>query len=74
MLGLPVAQMALNFGANDIDGTVSQEKVYHDAGAATPQALTRVGLHQLIREAGREPIERNTLYQALPTPDPQLAV
>jgi len=74
MLGLPVAQMALNFGANDIDGTVSQEKVYHDAGAKTPQALTRAGLHQLIREAGREPVERNTLYQALPTPEAELAV
>ena len=46
----------------DIDGTVSQEKVYHDAGAATPQALSRVGLHQLSREAGRDPVERNTLY------------
>jgi aminodeoxyfutalosine synthase len=74
MLGLPVAQMALNFGANDIDGTVSQEKVYHDAGAKTPQALTRAGLHQLIREAGRTPVERNTLYQALPTPEAELAV
>ncbi len=74
MLGLPVAQMALNFGANDIDGTVSQEKVYHDAGAATPQALSRAGLHQLIREAGRDPVERNTLYQALPTPESELAV
>lgn len=74
MLGLPVAQMALNFGSNDIDGTVSQEKVYHDAGAKTPQALTRAGLHQLIREAGRQPVERNTLYQALPPRETELAV
>jgi aminodeoxyfutalosine synthase len=66
MLGLPVAQMALNYGANDLDGTVSQEKVYHEAGASTPQALTRSALHQLIREAGLVPVERNTLYQEIP--------
>ena len=65
MLGLPVAQLALTFGADDLDGTVTQEKVYHDAGAATPERLERTHLHQLIREAGRIPVERDTLYQSL---------
>jgi aminodeoxyfutalosine synthase len=65
MLGLPVAQLALTFGADDLDGTVTQEKVYHDAGAATPEKLERTDLHQLIREAGRIPVERDTLYQSL---------
>ena len=62
MLGLPVAQMALNFGADDIDGTVTQERIYHDAGATTPQALTRDDLHQLITDAGFRPVQRDTLY------------
>jgi aminodeoxyfutalosine synthase len=65
MLGLPVAQLALGYGADDLDGTVSQEKVYHDAGAATPEKLTRDRIHQLIREAGRVPVERDTLYQVI---------
>ncbi|MFH0944434.1 MAG: aminofutalosine synthase MqnE [Planctomycetota bacterium] len=65
MLGLPVAQMALNFGADDIDGTVTQERIYHDAGATTPQALTREDLHQLITDAGFRPVQRNTLYNVI---------
>lgn len=65
MLGIPVAQLALTMGANDIDGTVSQERIYHDAGADTPQSLSRAALHQLIREAGRQPVERDTLYREL---------
>ncbi|RMH02578.1 MAG: aminofutalosine synthase MqnE [Planctomycetota bacterium] len=63
MLGLPVAQMALAMGADDLDGTVSQERIYHDAGAGTPEALDRPALHRLIREAGRVPVERDTLYR-----------
>ncbi|HEX9793855.1 MAG TPA: aminofutalosine synthase MqnE [Planctomycetota bacterium] len=62
MLGLPVAQMALGMGANDLDGTVSQELIYHNAGASTPEVLTRAQLHHLIREAGRIPVERSTVY------------
>jgi aminodeoxyfutalosine synthase len=58
-----VAQVALRFGADDIDGTVVEEKIYHDAGAKTPQALTRQQLIRLIREAGCEPFERDTLYR-----------
>lgn len=63
MLGEKIAQVALGFGADDIDGTVVHEIIYHDAGAQTPQGLTVPQLHTLIREAGREPVERDTLYR-----------
>lgn len=63
MLGQEIAQMALSYGADDIDGTVVHEIIYHDAGAKTPQGQTVDQLHQLIREAGREPVERDTLYR-----------
>ena len=58
-----IAQISLRFGADDIDGTVVEEKIYHDAGATTPQGLRRHDLVRLITEAGREPIERDTLYR-----------
>jgi aminodeoxyfutalosine synthase len=58
-----VAQIAQRFGANDIDGTVVEEKIYHDAGAQTAQHLRRQDLLRLIREAGREPVERDTTYR-----------
>ncbi len=58
-----VAQVALRFGADDLDGTVVEEKIYHDAGATTPQSMTRSDLMRLIREAGGEPCERDTLYR-----------
>jgi aminodeoxyfutalosine synthase len=58
-----VAQIAQRFGANDIDGTVVEEKIYHDAGATTAQHLRRQDLLRLIREAGREPVERDTAYR-----------
>ncbi len=58
-----VAQIAQRFGANDIDGTVVEEKIYHDAGATTAQHLRRQDLLRLIREAGRDPIERDTSYR-----------
>ena len=58
-----VAQVALRFGADDIDGTVVEEKIYHDAGAITPQTMTRQEITRLIREAGHEPFERDTLYR-----------
>jgi aminodeoxyfutalosine synthase len=58
-----VAQVALKFGADDLDGTVAEEKIYHDAGASTPQAMTRQAIIRLIREAGHEPFERDTLYR-----------
>jgi aminodeoxyfutalosine synthase len=63
MVTAKMAQISLRFGADDIDGTVVEEKIYHDAGATTPQGMRREELIRLIREAGREPIERDTLYR-----------
>ena len=63
MLTPKIAQIALRFGADDLDGTVIEEKIYHDAGATTPQGLRRQELMRLIRDAGREPVERDTLYR-----------
>src|SRR5689334_628582 len=63
MLTPKIAQISLRFGADDLDGTVIEEKIYHDAGATTPQGMRRQELIRLIREAGREPIERDTLYR-----------
>src|SRR3954447_14081804 len=63
MMTPSVAQIAQRFGANDIDGTVVEEKIYHDAGAKTAQHLRRQDLLRLIREAGREPVERDTSYR-----------
>ncbi len=63
MMTPSMAQIAQRFGANDIDGTVVEEKIYHDAGATTAQHLRRQDLLRLIREAGREPVERDTTYK-----------
>jgi aminodeoxyfutalosine synthase len=63
MLSPRVAQIALRFGADDLDGTVAEEKIYHDAGARTPQVMTRQQIVRLIKEAGFEPFERDTLYR-----------
>ena len=63
MLTPKIAQIALRFGADDLDGTVIEEKIYHDAGATTPQGMRRQDLVHLIEEAGREAIERDTLYR-----------
>ena len=60
-----IAQIALRFGADDIDGTIVEERIYHDAGATTSQNLRRGELLQLIRRAGRTPLERDTLYRAV---------
>ena len=65
MLGLKTAQVALAFGVNDLDGTVIEEKIGHDAGAESPQALSREQLLNMIRVAGKQPVERNTLYEEL---------
>ena len=62
MLGIKTAQVALSFGADDIDGTVVHEKIYHEAGAETPQEVTVAEIRRLIAEAGRIPVERDTLY------------
>jgi aminodeoxyfutalosine synthase len=65
MMSESMAQIALRFGADDLDGTVVEEKIYHDAGATTSQSLRRSELLRLIREAGREPVERDTLYRTV---------
>src|ERR1700761_8926326 len=62
MLGIKTAQVALSFGADDLDGTVVHEKIYHAAGADTPQEITVNEIRRLITEAGRVPVERDTLY------------
>jgi len=67
MLGLKIAQVALCFGVNDLDGTVVEEKIGHDAGAESPQALSKEQLCAMIRKAGRVPVERDTLYNELRT-------
>ena len=63
MMTPKIAQIAQRFGADDIDGTVVEEKIYHDAGATTSQSMRRNELLRLIRESGREPLERDTLYR-----------
>ncbi|MFN4259707.1 MAG: aminofutalosine synthase MqnE [Gemmataceae bacterium] len=62
MLGIKTAQLALSYGADDIDGTVVHERIYHDAGSDSPQETTVAELRRLIEEAGRVPVERDTLY------------
>jgi aminodeoxyfutalosine synthase len=62
MLGIKTAQIALSFGADDLDGTVVHEKIYHDAGSDSPQELSVAEIRRLIEEAGRVPVERDTLY------------
>ena len=62
MLSPSIAQIAQRFGANDLDGTVVEEKIYHDAGAKTAEFTPRSELERLIRAAGRVPVERDTLY------------
>ncbi|HTU20631.1 MAG TPA: aminofutalosine synthase MqnE [Gemmataceae bacterium] len=62
MLGLKTAQLALSFGADDLDGTVVHEKIYHDAGSDSPQEMSVAEIRRLIEEAGRIPVERDTLY------------
>lgn len=63
MLGVGTAQAALSYGADDMDGTVRHERIYHDAGAETPDVLDVDVLRRLITEAGRDPVERDTFYR-----------
>ena len=67
MLGPKLAQVALAFGADDMDGTVKEEKITHMAGAETAQAMGHKTLIRLIHEAGRQPVQRDTLYKVLAT-------
>ena len=63
--GVEVAQIALWYGADDLDGTVQEERIYHMAGSRTPEALSSAEIRRLIRAAGRDPVERDTLYNPL---------
>ena len=65
MLSIPVAQLALSWDADDVDGTVVEEKIYHEAGATTPERVARQELVQWIRDAGRLPVERDTIYRVI---------
>jgi aminodeoxyfutalosine synthase len=65
MIGERLAQASLSFGVDDLDGTVQEERIYHMAGAETPQGMTEAALHRLIRQAGRVPVERDSLYRVL---------
>jgi aminodeoxyfutalosine synthase len=67
--GVEVAQVALWFGVDDLDGTVQEEKIYHMAGARTPEALNTSNIRRLIRRAGRAPVERDTLYNVVTGPE-----
>jgi aminodeoxyfutalosine synthase len=64
-----VSQVALSFGVNDIEGTVVREKIYHEAGATTDQAMTLEQVLKLIRGAGKIPVERDSLYRVIRTFD-----
>lgn len=70
MLTINLAQVAQSYGADDIDGTVVHETIYHAAGSDSPQELTVAQLRRLIEEAGRVPVERDTLYHEVVRSDP----
>ncbi|HEY2800004.1 MAG TPA: aminofutalosine synthase MqnE [Chthoniobacterales bacterium] len=64
-MGLPLAQISLSFGVDDLHGTIMEEKIFHMAGATAPQAQTVESLRRVIREAGREPVQRDSYYNHL---------
>ena len=73
--GVEVAQISLWFGVDDLDGTVQEEKIYHMAGARTPETMSTSAIRRLIRTAGRDPVERDTLYNVVTGPEaPDAAV
>jgi aminodeoxyfutalosine synthase len=63
--GVEIAQLAQWYGADDLDGTVQEEHIYHMAGSATPEALSTADIRRLILTAGRDPVERDTLYNVI---------
>ena len=65
-IGLPLAQIALSYGVDDLHGTIIEEKIFHMAGAKTPQEQAVATLEHVIREAGREPVQRDSFYNHLP--------
>jgi aminodeoxyfutalosine synthase len=72
-MGLPLAQVSLNYGVDDLHGTIMEEKIFHMAGAKTPQEQTVETLEHVIREAGREPVQRDSYYRHLPRKRPAAA-
>jgi len=74
MLGVKTAQLAQRFGSSDLDGTVTEEKIYHMAGAQTPHSMTVDELMKLIRDIGRVPVERTTTYEIVSDQEYQQAV
>ena len=66
--GVEVAQTSLWFGVDDLDGTVQEERIYHMAGARTPESMTTTEMSRLIRAARRQPVERDTLYNVVSMP------
>jgi aminodeoxyfutalosine synthase len=69
-MGLPLAQRSLAYGVDDLHGTMMEEKIFHMAGATTPQEQTVATLENAIREAGREPVQRDSYYRHLPPRSP----
>ena len=72
-MGLPLAQISLSYGVDDLHGTIMEEKIFHMAGAKTPQEQTVATLEHVIREAGREPVQRDSYYRHLPRKRPAIA-
>ena len=70
-LGLPLAQLSLSYGVDDLHGTIIEERIFHMAGARTPQQQTVEALEKAIREAGRVPMQRNSFYERISTPMPK---
>ena len=70
-MGLNLAQVALNYGADDLHGTIIEEHIFHMAGAGSPQAHTEQDMISAIREAGRVPVQRNTFYEPLREHEPE---
>src|SRR5205807_2327279 len=68
-LGMKLAQVALSYGADDLHGTIIEEKIFHMAGATSPQRQTESEMLKAIREAGRTPVQRNTFYEPIKTWD-----
>jgi aminodeoxyfutalosine synthase len=65
-LGLPLCQVSLSYGVDDLHGTILEEKIFHMAGATTPQQQSVAALEHAIREAGRDPVQRDSFYRRLP--------
>jgi aminodeoxyfutalosine synthase len=72
-MGLPLAQVSLSYGVDDLHGTIMEEKIFHMAGAKTPQEQTVATLEHVIREAGRDPMQRDSYYRHLSTKPPAVA-